>query len=77
MGNKNHFHDPLNSKDTEQQTVGCRHTQPDICAKHSLPKVCAFVREDGMCLAPPMSWAKQYKKLKDAEQNKPKADKKK
>ena len=57
------FHQPLEPKDTDTQTVGCRHTNPDICAKHSMPSVCAFVRSDGMCLAPPKSWPKQFKKL--------------
>ena len=60
----NAFHSPLQLKDTPEQTVGCRPTQPSICAKHSLPKVCAFVRADGMCLAPPQSWKKQVLKLK-------------
>lgn len=59
----NIFHSPLQPGDTDTQTVGCRHTKPDICAKHSLQNVCAFVREDGMCMSPPASWAKQYKKL--------------
>ena len=27
----------LHAGDTESQTVGCRHTNPDICAKNSLP----------------------------------------
>ena len=57
------FHAPLKPKDSEVQTEGCRHTNPDICANHSLPKVCAFVRADGMCLKPPTSWAKQYRAL--------------
>lgn len=60
----NAFHAPLRSKDTLEQTVGCRHTQPAICAKNSLPKVCAFVRPDGFCSAPPLSWKKQFFKLK-------------
>ncbi|MBN1189476.1 MAG: hypothetical protein JXA46_06980 [Dehalococcoidales bacterium] len=58
------FRAPLRPGDTETQTVGCRYTNPDICAKHSLPAVCAFVRKDGICLSPPKSWAKQYKRLK-------------
>jgi hypothetical protein len=62
MGNR--FHEPLEPKDTEKETSGCRHTNPDICAKHSLEKVCAFVRGDGMCTAPPASWPKQFRKLK-------------
>ncbi len=64
MKNNHAFHAPLTAKDTATQTVGCRHTNPDICAKNGLPKVCAFARADGMCLAPPLSWAKQFKVLK-------------
>jgi len=65
MENKNSFHALLHSLDTEKQTYGCRHTNPIICGKHSLPTVCAFVREDNICLAPSHSWPKQFKKLKD------------
>ena len=57
------FHEPLDARDTPEQTVGCRHTNPDICAKHSLP-ACAFVRADGVCKAPPKSWPKQFEKLR-------------
>lgn len=57
------FHDPLGVDDTPERTVGCRHTNPDICKKNGMPDVCALVRADGMCLAPPASWAKQYEKL--------------
>jgi hypothetical protein len=64
MRNEKAFHAPLHWKDTKKQTFGCRHTNPDICAKNSMPKVCAFVRADGMCLAPPLSWEKQFLKLK-------------
>jgi hypothetical protein len=64
------FHAPLKPKDTAIQTEGCRHTNPTICGSNSLPQVCAFVREDGMCLKPPSSWAKQFKLLKDATQGK-------
>jgi hypothetical protein len=28
-----------------------------------MPKVCAFVRADGMCSAPPASWPKQLRRL--------------
>jgi hypothetical protein len=62
--NPNAFHAPLQPNDSVEKTVGCRHTQPDICAKNSMPKVCAFVRADAMCLAPPVSWKKQFLKLK-------------
>jgi hypothetical protein len=64
MRNENAFHTPLHPADTEKQTYGCRHTNPDICAKHFLPKVCAFARADKMCLAPPQSWPKQFARLR-------------
>lgn len=44
------FHAPLKSKDSELQTEGCRHTNPDICASNALPKVCAFARSEGLCV---------------------------
>ena len=64
MRNENVFHAPLQQLDTEKQTVGCRHTNSDICAKNGLPKVCALVHADKMCCAQPMSWPKQLQKLK-------------
>ena len=64
MNNKAAFHAPLNKLDTEKQTYGCRHTNPDICAKHYMPNICAFARSDKVCLCPPVSWPKQYQKLK-------------
>ena len=63
MRNPSTFHAPLNPLDSEKQTVSCRHTNPDICAKNGLPKVCALVRVDKMCLAPPMKRPKQFQKL--------------
>ena len=57
--------DPLNQKDSEDQTFGCRHTNPKICKSLDLENICAFVREDKMCLSPPKSWMKQFGKLKD------------
>jgi hypothetical protein len=63
----NLHHEPLHPKDSETQTVGCRHTNADICSKNEMPHVCAFVRGDGMCLAPPKSWPRQYQKLLSGE----------
>ena len=57
------FHLPLRPGDSEQMTHGCRHTQPVICGKNELADVCAFVRPDGICHAPPTSWPKQFAKL--------------
>ena len=64
MRNAQAFHEPLRSGDTAERTAGCRHTNPDICAKNCTPGVCAFVRVDKVCLCPPKSWAKQFEKLK-------------
>ena len=64
MNKNNRFHEPLQEGDSETQTVGCRHTNPDICAKNSMPGKCAFVSSDGICLAPPRSWKLQYSKLR-------------
>jgi hypothetical protein len=63
------FHAPLKPKDSETQTEGCRHTNPEICASHSMPKVCAFARADGMCLKPPISWPKQFRVLSGSPGN--------
>jgi len=51
---RNHstFHALFHPSDTEKQTHGCRHSNPDICGKNLMPNVCAFARGDGMCLAP-------------------------
>jgi hypothetical protein len=62
--NSDAYHAPLKLGDSSTRTVGCRHTNPDICAKNSMQNVCAFVRSDGICLAPPASWKKQFVKLK-------------
>lgn len=67
MKNSSAHHAPLHSFDSEKQTFGCRHTNPDICAKNLMPKKCAFVTQDGMCYAPPLSWPAQFKKLKAKE----------
>jgi hypothetical protein len=57
------LHEPLREGDTNKQTVGCRHTSPDICSKNLLVNVCAFARTDGMCMSPPARWSKQYERL--------------
>ena len=62
------FHEPLRKGDCVTETEGCRHTNPDICSKHSMADVCAFVRPDNICKSPPASWKKQYIKLKNDDQ---------
>ena len=61
------FHSPLQAGDTEQSTVGCRHTSPDICRNNGLEMVCAFIRPDNTCTKPPKSWPRQYRKLAQAD----------
>jgi len=63
MKNDISSHAPLHPNDTETQTYGCRHSNPEICSKNLMPNVCAFARSDGMCLSPPKSWKKLFKKL--------------
>ena len=46
------FDAPLNKKDTEAQTYGCRQNNPNICGNNSLPGVCAFVCDDCICKKP-------------------------
>lgn len=58
------FHAPLRPGDSSTATIGCRHTNPDICGKNSMPNICAFVRSDGRCHSPPASWPKQYETLR-------------
>ncbi|MGA2244274.1 MAG: hypothetical protein ABSH48_04665 [Verrucomicrobiota bacterium] len=67
------FHAPLHPLDSETQTFGCRHTNPDFCAKNRLPKVCALVRAAKICLAPPFLWRKQFRKLKAGQPSKSQA----
>lgn len=54
---------PLRPGDRADRTVGCRQTQPNCCGRNSLASVCAFARPDGICLAPPTSWKKQFLEL--------------
>jgi hypothetical protein len=65
MSIMNAFHIPLKEGESENQTVGCRHGNPEICAKNSMAGVCAFVREDGICVSPPTTWPKNFRALKE------------
>lgn len=58
---------PLESGDSPIQTVGCRHSDPNICKNHSTRGKCAFVRDDGFCIIPPMSWKKIYISILEGE----------
>ena len=49
---------PLSEFDTEFQTLGCRHSNPDICKNNSTEGKCAFVSKDYICRLVPRSWKK-------------------
>ena len=59
---------PLSDKDSLEQTLGCRHSSPDICKNNSTPDKCAFVRDDNMCFMPPRSWPKLFETLKAGQE---------
>ena len=59
------FNAPLNEKDTETQTYGCRQNNPNICKWNGVPDVCAFESADHICKKPSRAWKKQYEKLKN------------
>ena len=54
----------LQNQDTEQQTYGCRHSNPDICNACYIENICAFSSPDQICKRPSKSWRKYYLKLK-------------
>lgn len=66
-GIKNDQKRPLVDGDTENQTFGCRHSNPNICAKNSMQGVCAFVSDENICNAPPASWRKLYLQLSEEQ----------
>jgi len=76
MNNSKAHHAPLHPKDTPTETFGCRHSNPDNCSKAEMVDICAFVREDGMCLSPPKSWQKQFQRLQEKETGKNKEQEK-
>lgn len=57
------FSAPLQSDDSEVQTYGCRHSNPDICKNMYVSGICAFASEDKICKRPSSAWKKQYLKL--------------
>ena len=60
---KKAFDAPLKEGENEYITIGCRHTNPNICASAYLENICAFVRKDGTCLNPGRGWKKKYVEL--------------
>jgi hypothetical protein len=65
MCQKSFSNEPFHSKDAENMIFGCRQTNPVNCAKNSLYDICAFARKDNICLAPPRSWRRKFKELKN------------
>lgn len=63
------FSAPLNEKDTETQTYGCRANNPDICANNALQGICAFASNDKICKRPSRAWKRQFNLLKEGELN--------
>lgn len=61
------FSEPLNDGDTENTTLGCRHTNPDICGSNGIAGICAFESEDGICIKPSRAWRKKYNQLANDE----------
>ena len=57
------FNDKLNEEDTENQTLGCRQKNPDICSSNGIENICSFASPDGICKKTSRAWKKQYKKL--------------
>jgi hypothetical protein len=54
---------PLEEGENLQFTIGCRHSNPDICKNCMTENKCAFVRSDNQCLLPPKSWKKLFEEL--------------
>src|SRR5262249_3816268 len=54
---------PLQPEDTADRTWGCRYSNPVACGRNKMPNVCAFVREDGICMEPPRGCSGRYAKL--------------
>lgn len=57
------FNDKLNKEDQENQTLGCREKNPDICSSNGIENICAFASKDGICKKPSRTWKKQFEKL--------------
>lgn len=52
--------DPLKKGDTESQTFGCRHKDPEFCKFIDNSQYCAFAKQDCTCLKPSISWKKHF-----------------
>ena len=63
------FNEKLNAEDTENQTLGCRQNNPNICSSNGIENICAFASDDCICKKPSRAWKKQYAKLKEEKEN--------
>ena len=61
---------PVQPGESESRTVGCRYKRSRDCPKNRMRNVCAFVREDGICLAPPVTWKRHWRKIVTASEEK-------
>ncbi len=58
----------LHEQDTEKNTFGCKHSNPESCRYNDQVGICAFVDPKNICKKPPRSWAETYRYLKELEQ---------
>ena len=61
------FSAPIREGDSEDQTFGCRHSNPDICKNMYVSGICAFANDDKICKKPSAAWKKQYLRLSQGE----------
>ncbi len=52
------FSESINEGDVKSTTWVCRHTNPDICGKNSIPGIYAFTTYDCICRKPSRAWRK-------------------
>lgn len=64
---RNQHKRPLHPDDCISSSKGCRHSNPDICKNAMTEHLCAFVRSDEICKAPPRSWPKLLEELRKTE----------
>ena len=57
------FNDKQKKDDKENQTLGCRQKNSDICSSNGIENICAFASPDGICKKTSRAWKKQYDKL--------------
>ena len=55
--------------ENENQTYGCKHSNPDICKNNGIEGKCAFASDDNICRNPPVSWKKKFKIIEKENKN--------